>query len=194
MIAVHPPRFEPRRSLSRPENVGSQYLSLLQSFTSQTFSVEFRAVKKARFRAVLNVGLGVRRPERYGKSLSERPSLSEAWGLADLLYKLFSQQFQCKSIYRSPRSWCSVRSSKPELEPSHRPQAGDEQWPSVTEALRRAFEYSGVGAGCGVRIIGTDGPAPSARRRRVSGDISSARAGSLSAGTVRLSSHSPAAV
>jgi hypothetical protein len=37
----------------------------------------------------LRVRLGVDNPERYGKSLSERPSLSEAWGLADLLYKLF---------------------------------------------------------------------------------------------------------
>jgi hypothetical protein len=29
--------------------------------------------------------------ERYAKSLSECRSLSEAWGLADLLYKLFLQ-------------------------------------------------------------------------------------------------------
>jgi acyl-CoA synthetase (AMP-forming)/AMP-acid ligase II len=96
-----------------PENVCSRLLSLLQSVSSQTFSVEFRAPKKARFRAVLRVGLGVRRPERYGESLSERRFLSEAWGLADLLYKFFPQHFQCKEIYRSLRSWCSVRSSKP---------------------------------------------------------------------------------
>jgi hypothetical protein len=60
--------------------------------------------EKASFRAVLRVKLGVRGPERYGKPLSDRPSLSEAWGLTDLLYKLFPQRFQCKPIFKPPRS------------------------------------------------------------------------------------------
>jgi hypothetical protein len=38
--------------------------------------------------------LGVSRPERYAESLSECRYLSEAWGLADLLYKLFPEVFQ----------------------------------------------------------------------------------------------------
>jgi hypothetical protein len=86
----------------RPENVRTQFLSLLQSLTRQTFSVEFRAAKKASFRAVLRIRLGVRYPERYEKSLSERPSLSEARGLADLLYKLLYQLSQHLSLIPLP--------------------------------------------------------------------------------------------
>jgi hypothetical protein len=52
----------------------------------------------------LRVRLGVRKPERNEKSLSERRTLSGAWGLADLLYKLFPQRFQRKSIYNWPKS------------------------------------------------------------------------------------------
>ena len=63
-------------------------------FPANHISVVIRTAEKARFRAVLRVGLGVRIPERYGNSLSERRILSEAWGLADLVYKLFSQQIQ----------------------------------------------------------------------------------------------------
>jgi Transketolase, thiamine diphosphate binding domain len=85
-----------------PENVCSRLLSLLQCLPSQTFSVDFRAAKKARFRAVLRVGLGVRQPERYGKCLSERRSLSEAWGLADLLYKLLCQLYQPINLIEGP--------------------------------------------------------------------------------------------
>jgi hypothetical protein len=87
---------------SPPENVCSRLLSLLQCLPSQTFSVDFRAAKKARFRAVLRVGLGVRQPERYGKCLSERRSLSEAWGLADLLYKLLCQLYQPINLIEGP--------------------------------------------------------------------------------------------
>jgi hypothetical protein len=50
----------------------------------------FLSLEKARFRAVLRVGLGVPNPERYGNSLSQRRTLSEAWESTDLLYKLFS--------------------------------------------------------------------------------------------------------
>jgi hypothetical protein len=31
--------------------------------------------------------------------------LSEAWGLADLLYKLFSLTFQCPSLIAQPEGW-----------------------------------------------------------------------------------------
>jgi hypothetical protein len=101
--------FIPTPNWSAPR-VFSRFLSLLQSLTSQTFSTAIRVIKKASFRAVLRVGLGVRISERYANSLSERPSLSEA--LADLLYKLFPQRFQCKSIYRQLRSCCFVRPPK----------------------------------------------------------------------------------
>jgi hypothetical protein len=76
-----------------PREFGSQYLPLLQSVPSQTFSAGFGAAKKASFQAVLRVGLGVLDPERYASSLSERRSLSEAWRLTDFLYKLFPQHF-----------------------------------------------------------------------------------------------------
>src|SRR3954470_20612008 len=68
---------------------GFESLRPLQSACPQTFSADFRATKKATFRAVLGVGLGVLHPERYGESLSERLALSEAWESSDLLYKLF---------------------------------------------------------------------------------------------------------
>jgi hypothetical protein len=51
-------------------------------------------VKKAKVQGGLRVGLEDYKPERYGKFLFERPSLSGAWGLADLLYKLFPQHSQ----------------------------------------------------------------------------------------------------
>jgi len=57
---------------------GFESLRPLQSCFLQTFSTDFQARKKASFRAVLQARLGVDNPERYGKSLSERPSLSGA--------------------------------------------------------------------------------------------------------------------
>ena len=58
----------------------------------QPVSVRFRSGKKASFREVLRVGLGVSSPERYANSHSERRILSEAWGMADLLDKFFCLQ------------------------------------------------------------------------------------------------------
>jgi hypothetical protein len=78
----------------RPENVGSRLLSLLQSAPDQTLSAIFGTAKKPNCRTHLRVRLGGSRAERYGKSLSECRFLSEAWGLADLLYKLFCEQIQ----------------------------------------------------------------------------------------------------
>ena len=62
-----------------PEKFGSQYLSLLQSIPSQTFSAELRALKKASVRAVLRIRLGVDNPERYG-NLSQNGVLSPELG------------------------------------------------------------------------------------------------------------------
>src|SRR4051794_39518509 len=77
------------RSPRRPENVGSRFLSLLQSSSPQTVSAGMAAMKKASFPAVLRDRLGVLRPERYASSLAEWRSLSGAWESSDLLYKLF---------------------------------------------------------------------------------------------------------
>jgi hypothetical protein len=77
-----------------PENVGSRFLSLLQSAPDQTLSAVFGTAEKPNSRRLLRDRLGGPRPERYGKLLSEGRSLSEAWGLADLLYKLFWQPIQ----------------------------------------------------------------------------------------------------
>jgi hypothetical protein len=44
-------------------------------------------------------------PERYGQLLSECRFVSEAWGLADLLYKLFSVIFQRHRLIAQPEGW-----------------------------------------------------------------------------------------
>jgi hypothetical protein len=49
-------------------------------------------------------GLGVLVAKRSAKLLSKCPSLSKAWGLARLLYKLFRQQFQWPSLVPKPES------------------------------------------------------------------------------------------
>jgi hypothetical protein len=215
----------------------------------------------------LRVRVGVALPERYANFLSERPTLSGPWGLADLLYKLFPQHFQRISIYKWLRSWCSVRSSKPHLEPSSAPSLGSaspcakgssnstgldatsptipissavsvdcsrthailqsrgplgQEWP---EPGRTALGLPEVKACAGERRESDRCLATMASARRgqpqfdtcrssrlpaadqqpgrsgtkrtkapISGDISSARVGSLPAGIVRLSSHCPACV
>jgi hypothetical protein len=80
-----------------PENVGSRFLPLLQSVPIQPISIKIQVCKKSRFRAVLRARLGVPNPERYANSLSERRTLSGAWGLSDLVYKLFVAYFQAVS-------------------------------------------------------------------------------------------------
>ena len=54
-----------------PENVGSRFLSLLQSAADQTLSAIFGTAKKPNCRRHSRVRLGGSRAERYGKSLSE---------------------------------------------------------------------------------------------------------------------------
>ena len=73
---------------------GSRLLSLLQTPGGQTFSDDLRAREKPNCRKHFADGLGGSLPERYGKFVSERRSLSEAWGLGHLLYKLFCQRSQ----------------------------------------------------------------------------------------------------
>jgi hypothetical protein len=58
------------------------------------FLRHLRAAKKPNCRRHSHRRLGGSRPERYAGSLSEGRILSEAWGLADLLYKLFRLRFQ----------------------------------------------------------------------------------------------------
>ena len=101
-----------------PENVGSRLVSLLQSAPDQTLSAIFGTAKKPNCRRHSRVRLGGSRAERYAKSLSERRILSEAWGLADLLYKLFSVTFQCIGLVRSrkvgiPFACCSLDREPP---------------------------------------------------------------------------------
>ena len=54
-------------------------------------------------------------PERYGKLLSEWRFLSEAWGLADLLYKLFCMPFQRLSFVFKPEGRYPVRLPPPTI-------------------------------------------------------------------------------
>ena len=89
---------------SCPETVGSRFLSLLQSAATQTFSANFAAGKKPNCRKHSHERLGGSEPERYGKSLSEWPFLSEAWESANLLYKLFRLNFQRLSVVAKPES------------------------------------------------------------------------------------------
>ena len=84
---------------------GSRFLSLLQSAPDQTLSAIFGTAKKPNCRRHSRVRLGGSRAERYGKSLSECRFVSEAWGLADLLYKLFSVTFQRPSLIAQPEGW-----------------------------------------------------------------------------------------
>jgi hypothetical protein len=93
-----------RRRLA-PENVGCQFLSLLQSAPDQTLSAHLGSAEKPNCRRLLRAKLGGSRAERYGKSLSECRFVSEAWGLADLLYKLFSVTFQYSSLIAQPEGW-----------------------------------------------------------------------------------------
>ena len=93
-----PARLLRTRRPPEPENVGSRLLSLLQSAPDQTLSAIFGTAKKPNCRRHSRVRLGGLRAERYGKSLSECRFVSEAWGLAHLLYKLFSLTFQCLSL------------------------------------------------------------------------------------------------
>jgi hypothetical protein len=76
----------------------SRFLSLLQSAPDQTLSAIFGTPKKPNCRRHSRVRLGGSRAERYGQFLSEGHFLSEAWGLADLLYKLFRLAFQHFSL------------------------------------------------------------------------------------------------
>jgi uncharacterized membrane-anchored protein len=67
-------RFGDRRS----ENVGSRFLSLLQSALLQTFSAVFWTAKKPNCRRHSRNRLGGSVAERYGKLLSERRFVSGA--------------------------------------------------------------------------------------------------------------------
>jgi hypothetical protein len=105
-------------------------------------------------------------PERYGKSLSERRSLSQARALADLFCKLFSVLPQRLILVVMPESRypfrllpLSISYSEPALAPSHwgcRPIVERDEkfaigscWPGRTENVRRA-----PGKGTGARSPG----------------------------------------
>ena len=98
---------------ARPENVGSRFLSLLQSAPDQTLSAISRTAKKPNCRRHSRVRLGGSRAERYGKSLPECRFVSGAWGLADLLYKLFWMLFQRLTFVSNQESRYPVRLAAP---------------------------------------------------------------------------------
>jgi len=75
------------------------------------------AAKKVNFRTVLRDRLGVRHPERYANSLSERRSLSVAWESPDLLYKLFLLSHQRLDDLQIDESSNSVRFSNLRFKP-----------------------------------------------------------------------------
>jgi len=110
--------------------------------------------------------LGGSLPVRYGKSLSERRSLSQARALADLFCKLFSVLPQRLILVVIPESRypfrllpLSISYSEPALAPSHwgcRPIVERDEkfaigscWPGRTENVRRA-----PGKGTGARSPG----------------------------------------
>jgi hypothetical protein len=93
-----------RHQCSASENVGSRFLSLLQSAALQTFSAFSGTAKKPNCRRLSRDRLGGSRAERYGQLLSEGHFLSEAWGLPDLLYKLFPELFQQLALVVKPES------------------------------------------------------------------------------------------
>ena len=69
---------------------GFESLRPLQSVPLETFSAIFGTAKKPNCRRHSRDWLGGLKPERYGKSLSEWRSLSEAWGLARFTLQAFS--------------------------------------------------------------------------------------------------------
>jgi hypothetical protein len=81
---------------------GFESLRPLQRPASQIVSAISVTAKKPNCRSDLRVRLGGRLPYRSSEFLSERRILSEAWGLADLLYKLFSLIFQRASLIAQP--------------------------------------------------------------------------------------------
>ena len=85
---------------NRGQALGRRFesLSLLQSAPEQTLSAIFRTAKKPNCRRHSRIRLGGSMPEPYAESLSEFRFVSEAWGLADLLYKLFSPTLQRPSL------------------------------------------------------------------------------------------------
>ena len=97
-----------------PENVGSRFLSLPQSAPLQTFSAIFGTAKKPNCRRYSRNWLGGWMPED-AELLSEWPFVSEAWGLADLLYKLFWMPFQWLSFVSKPEGRHPVRLVAPTI-------------------------------------------------------------------------------
>jgi hypothetical protein len=84
-------------------------------------------LKSASFRAGLRIGLGGSIAQRTPEFLSKAHSLSEAWGLAHLLYKLFWQPFQPLSLVAYTESWYPVRPPFSATDPANSlksPQAG----------------------------------------------------------------------
>ena len=79
-------------SQSRPEKVRFRFLSLLQSDFFQPFSARSAAAFKRRFRRLLRAYLDTAQAERGREPLSGGRLLSEAWDLADPVYKVGPQE------------------------------------------------------------------------------------------------------
>jgi hypothetical protein len=80
-------RFHPPVS-RRAENVSPGFLSLLQWDSLQPFSARAATALGCRFRGNLRADLDTAQAERERKSLSGGRLLSEAWDLADPVYKV----------------------------------------------------------------------------------------------------------
>jgi len=116
----------PSGSSWRTEKVASRFLSLLQSASLQTFSAISGTTKKPNCRRHSHDRLVGSIAERYGTSLSEGQFVSEAWDLADLLYKLFChwrlslvRQSESRYPFRLPPPSKGLPNRLPQ--PQHRP-------------------------------------------------------------------------
>ena len=108
------------------ENVGSRFLSLLQSVPDQTLSAISGSPEKPNCRRLLRDRLGGSRAERYGTLLSERHFLSEAGGLPNLLYKLRHFRSLASLWNRNiiiPFACCSTEWTLQSIEPAPTPGA-----------------------------------------------------------------------
>jgi hypothetical protein len=89
-------------------------------------SADLDGLKRASFQAASRAKLDAAKAERTANILSNWRSLSGAWGLTNLLYKLFVEHNQPLSKMPPPKSLISVRLDarrRTELNRSYQPQA-----------------------------------------------------------------------
>ena len=117
-------RISPRPT-PPPETVGSRFLSLLQSAPAPNFLRHFPDREKAQLpRTFAHKAWGFVTVTLPAEFLSEWRFVSEAWGLADLLYKLFWQRFQKLSLVANQESRYPFRPLRASLGTANRPTLG----------------------------------------------------------------------